>query len=249
LAEDNPVNQKLAGFILKKWGVNFDIASNGAAACIMLRSGNYHLVLMDIQMPEMDGYQATKIIREEMKLQVPVIALTAHAFEGETEGFTKAGMDGYLTKPFKEDDLYDVLARFLPVDKKDDADTPNVNLLKTELTQVIDFTEVEKISGGNKLLVKELAEIFISQVQTELLQLNDAYKLKALKDLNAIAHSIKSTVGYMGLLGMLDNSLHSIETCTAEDLTTDILAGHITYVTTVCLSAVKQLEVDLPEYI
>jgi CheY-like chemotaxis protein len=249
LAEDNPVNQKLAVFILKKWGIDFDIASNGAAACIMLRGGDYDLVLMDIQMPEMDGYQATKIIREEMKLRLPIVALTAHAFEGEIEGFTRAGMDGYITKPFKEDDLYDVLAHFLPIPPKLENGFHEVKKASPAVTQVIDFTEVEKISGGNKLFVKELAEIFVSQVQTELEQLEDAFAKKDTKNLNGVAHSMKGTVAYMGLMSKLDDPLHRIETCVESDLTGITLSDDIAYIRAVCLDAVKQLEIELPEYI
>ena len=248
VVEDNPINQKLAGFILRKWNIDFDFAPNGRAACNMLKQGNYKLVLMDIQMPEMDGYQATKVIREEMKLMVPIVALTAHAFDAELEGFTKAGMDGYITKPFKEEELYAVLAKFLEIEKRE-VTQPVADKAKNGFAHVIDFTEVEKISGGNKVFVKELAEMFVSQIQLELVTLENALTNGDLKTMQSTAHSMKSTVGYMGLMQKLEPALNSIELCTEDDLTNGSMLREIEYVKAVCHDALMQLEVELPEYI
>ena len=247
VVEDNPVNQKLAGFILKKWNIDFDFAPNGSVACNMLKDGNYKLVLMDIQMPEMDGYQATKVIRDEMKLSVPIVALTAHAFDGDLDSINEAGMNGYITKPFKEEELYAVLVNFLEIERADLA-ISGARKASGDSSSVIDFTEVEKISGGNKLFVKELADIFCSQVQQELGELNTAYHAKDLKALRSIAHSMKSTVGYMGLLQKLDTPLSHIENCNEADLSNGIMHD-MEYIKSVCNSAVKQLEVELPDYI
>jgi len=252
VVEDNPVNQKLAAFILKKWNIDFDIAPNGVVACNMLKNATYDLVLMDIQMPEMDGYQATRVIREEMKLQVPIVALTAHAFEGEIERFTKAGMNGRLTKPFKEEDLHKILSDYLKVGDITNESQPLAKAAengKRRFNQVIDFSEVEKISGGNKIFVKELAETFLTQIQDELNQLNEAYLRRDLKNMKAIAHSMKSTVGYMGLIDKLEKALSRIENSVEDDLSGGDLLQDMNYVKTICINAVKQLEVELPAYV
>jgi signal transduction histidine kinase/CheY-like chemotaxis protein len=106
LAEDNPVNQSLVVYVLKKSGIETDIADNGAIAIEKMKSGNYDLVLMDIQMPEMDGYEATSIIRKELHSNIPIIALTAHALNEEKEKCLRLGMNDYLSKPFDPKELY-----------------------------------------------------------------------------------------------------------------------------------------------
>jgi two-component system, sensor histidine kinase and response regulator len=114
LAEDNPVNQKVACRILEKLGYGVDVASNGQAAFDAWHSGRYHIILMDCQMPVMDGYEATRRIRtaETGRLRTPIIALTAHAMKGADEECVAAGMDDYLSKPIDREQLRSCLERW-----------------------------------------------------------------------------------------------------------------------------------------
>ena len=102
LAEDNAVNQLLALRVLEKQGHQVVTASNGRAALERLEKATFDLILMDIQMPEMDGFEATAVIRKEEEStgkHLPIIAMTAHAMEGDRERCLAAGMDGYISKP------------------------------------------------------------------------------------------------------------------------------------------------------
>jgi len=116
LAEDNPVNQVVAMTMLRNLGLAATHAANGADAVARWSEGGYDLVLMDCQMPEMDGYAATAEIRarELPGRRTPIIALTAHAMPGDRERCIAAGMDDYLTKPFRQEQLAGLLARWLP---------------------------------------------------------------------------------------------------------------------------------------
>ncbi len=117
VAEDNFVNQKLATALLQKAGHSVTIASNGRVAVDEIESKQFDLVFMDVQMPEMDGYQATRIIREREKgteERIPVIALTAHVMKGDRERCINAGMDEYLSKPLKKKDVLDLIDRLFP---------------------------------------------------------------------------------------------------------------------------------------
>lgn len=116
VVEDNIMNQKLAGFMLKDWGFDFDICSNGKLAVEKLKTDNYNLILMDIQMPEMNGYEATELIREQLKLTVPIIAMTAHALPGEREKCIGFGMTDYISKPIKEIDLHNLITQYMNID-------------------------------------------------------------------------------------------------------------------------------------
>lgn len=120
LAEDNLVNRKVANAILSKLGVETDNVSNGRCAVERWAEGGYDLVLMDCQMPEMDGYEATRIIRaREQDQHTPIIAITANVMEGDHQKCLDAGMDDYIPKPFKRDDLVRAFERWL-VDATDE---------------------------------------------------------------------------------------------------------------------------------
>ena len=112
LAEDNAVNQKLAVRVLEKWGHHVVVASNGKKALAMLEQQEFDVVLMDVQMPEMDGLEATIAIRAKERSttsHIPIIAMTAHAMKGDQERCLAAGMDSYLTKPYPLDRFRDFM--------------------------------------------------------------------------------------------------------------------------------------------
>ena len=115
VVEDNAVNQMLVHSMLKKFGVACDTVENGAAAISALEKQNYDLVLMDCQMPVMDGYTATEKIRREMGMEVPIVAMTANALEGDRERCLDAGMSEYMTKPIRLRDVQTCLDQWLPV--------------------------------------------------------------------------------------------------------------------------------------
>jgi CheY-like chemotaxis protein len=121
LAEDNLVNQKVAIRTLERLGYRVDAVGDGRAAIEAWESGRYDLILMDCQMPELDGYEATREIRrlEGGRSRIPVVALTAHAMKGADEECAAAGMDGYLTKPIDRAQLASCLQKFLPTDEVD----------------------------------------------------------------------------------------------------------------------------------
>jgi two-component system sensor histidine kinase/response regulator len=116
LAEDNPVNQRLAVRLLEKRGHHVVVAGNGAEALAAMEKHDFDLVFMDVQMPEMDGLEATAVIRGKEKItgkHQPIIALTAHAMKGDREKCIAGGRDGYLTKPIRPQELDDVLEDYI----------------------------------------------------------------------------------------------------------------------------------------
>ena len=117
VAEDNPVNQMVVLSLLKRLGYHADTVANGNEAVKALQRIPYDLVLMDCQMPEMDGFEATRLIRKAetktLNPMIAIVALTAHAMQGDRERCLEAGMDDYLTKPIKPTDLANMLERWL----------------------------------------------------------------------------------------------------------------------------------------
>ncbi|MEA5260031.1 PAS domain S-box protein [Arcicella aquatica] len=115
LAEDNVLNQKLALKVLERFGFFPDLAENGKIAVMKVQKHEYDVILMDLQMPEMDGYQATSYIRNTLKNNTPIIALTAHSLIGEKEKCLAIGMNDYITKPFSPKDLFNKIVGFINV--------------------------------------------------------------------------------------------------------------------------------------
>ena len=120
MAEDNVMNQFLAKKVFGKWNCAIDFAQNGQEAVDMLKAKDYDLILMDLQMPEMDGYQATKHIREQLngpKASIPIIAITAHALAGESDKCIAIGMNDYISKPFDREVLFEKLIKHLNINR------------------------------------------------------------------------------------------------------------------------------------
>ena len=117
LAEDNAINQKLAVVLLQKAGYSVDAVDNGQRAMEKVKTEHYNAVLMDVQMPEMDGFEATRQIRRwetPLSRHIPIIAMTAHAMAGDRERCLEAGMDDYLSKPLDPKALFNLLDRWIP---------------------------------------------------------------------------------------------------------------------------------------
>lgn len=113
VVEDNLLCRKLVTFFLKKWGFKYEAVANGKLAMENLKLEKYDLILLDIQMPEMDGYKTAQKIRSELKLGLPIIAMTSHASEEERKRCLKSGMNDYLTKPINEEELYNLTVNYL----------------------------------------------------------------------------------------------------------------------------------------
>ena len=116
LAEDNAINQKLATRILQKMGHTVTIAENGKEALQILENGRFDIILMDVQMPEMDGFEATRSIREKERItggHTPIVAMTAHAMSGDREKCLAEGMDGYVSKPINPQELLENIDRLV----------------------------------------------------------------------------------------------------------------------------------------
>lgn len=115
VVEDNPMNQRLAALLLSDWGYDFDIVEDGKEAVNSLQNTDYQLVLMDVQLPIMDGYEATSVIRNELKNNIPIIATTAHALKGEREKCLQIGMNDYIPKPLQEDAVLEIIQKWLTI--------------------------------------------------------------------------------------------------------------------------------------
>jgi signal transduction histidine kinase/CheY-like chemotaxis protein/HPt (histidine-containing phosphotransfer) domain-containing protein len=203
VAEDNAVNQKLATALLEKAGHRVALAVNGAEAVTMWREGDFDVILMDVQMPEMDGLEATRQIRQEEQTtgrHVSIVATTAHAMTGDRERCLLAGMDEYLSKPILRQELLAVLAR-LGANRAAWLSKQGSELKNTRdsaATEVLNKTELLSRLDGDAQLLRELIEIFLADSHSLLQQVSDAVTSRDPDALQRAAHKLSGTVSIFG---------------------------------------------------
>ena len=205
LAEDNQTNQIVATKIIEKLGYQVDAVPNGLEAVRALEKSSYDLVLMDIQMPEMDGYEATRAIRDEhsqvKNRAVPIVAMTAHAMKGDREECLAAGMDGYVSKPINRGELAETLARFLRPSDSPAAPSPAPAEAMSE-APVFDRVALLDRVNGDEGLVHRLLELFLEQVPKDLEGLRQALSEESAELAQRHAHSLKGASANMGALAL-----------------------------------------------
>ena len=212
LVEDNPMNQKLAIALIKRAGYSVHPVENGIKAIETLKQSTYNLILMDVQMPEMNGFEATKAIRqmEGEKKHIPIVAMTAHAMKGDKERCLKAGMDDYIAKPIEPQELFDTIEKWSKnycrekvKTKKDD-----YKKKKTEKNIPIEFeTAVDRFCGDRELLENMLEE-FLDYVPKQLRTLDKAIKKGDAETVDREAHSLKGLAAQLSVKGLADLSLN-----------------------------------------
>jgi CheY-like chemotaxis protein len=209
VVDDNIMNQSLMKHFLKQWSVSFTVVSNGLEALDALRTGAFNLVLMDIQMPKMDGYTATRHIRDDLKLEIPIIAMTAHAMAGEREKCISHGMNEYISKPVNEEMLFKLISRFIAPNSQWASLIPATRDAHQYTT--IDLSYMRSVSKGNSAYENKVAEQFISCLPADMESLLKALEGRDTAEMNRVAHNMKTTVAIMGLLPVLEQQLDRLE--------------------------------------
>ena len=222
LVEDHPVNQEVGKAMLEHLGCSVEVAGNGRIALDLYSHRSYDLVLMDCQMPEMDGYEATRAIRSAETARngaaghIPIVALTAHALEGDREKSLEAGMDDHLSKPFTFDQLTEVLAKYLPFQRVelDVASHPvyDESIGNGALTPVrrqdgedssgIDRTVLDRIRAieaqGSTGLFTTVVTYYINESPGTIASLRKAVEANDAGTMQELAHSLKSASANVG---------------------------------------------------
>jgi signal transduction histidine kinase/CheY-like chemotaxis protein len=210
VAEDNPVNKEVALIMLESFGLNIDTVENGKEALDAATLAPYDLILMDMQMPIMDGLEATRKIRikektEKTPTKTPIVALTANAIEGDMERCLEAGMDGYLSKPFSKEQLYDIITPWLIIPRQASI-APEVPLNEENHDETIEPTQIDiaplkaiaaldEDNGG--AILDRIIKLFLDNLEKEvkLLMINPTHHVEKSR---AIAHSLKSSAANVG---------------------------------------------------
>ena len=248
LAEDNPINQRLALALLERRGHRVVIAANGQEALDALAGAEFDLVLMDMQMPVMDGIEATQRIREQEREQnrevahttgsrhLPIVAMTANAMQGDRERCLASGMDGYVSKPVKPEELFAEIALALGTDVNALASsTEDLQLPLTAETQIYNRAEVLERIGGDEELFQTLAGMFVTDSENYCHALEAAMAAADAPTLQREAHTIK------GLLATFSENAGATLAQQLEDLAKQGALEGAEALTAALLMAVKRL--------
>lgn len=195
LVEDNLMNQALAKSRMKSWNCNIDIADNGVIALEKIENSIYDLILMDIQMPEMDGYETTKRIRKLKPpiCEIPIIAMTADASSNDEEKSLKTGMNDYISKPFNPESLYNKII-YHTKQKADNEDENIVEAEEKETDNHVDLSFLKKESLGDDDLFIFLINTFIANFESFLINVKAGIKSKDFESIYKESHKIISNV-------------------------------------------------------
>jgi CheY-like chemotaxis protein len=205
LAEDNVVNRKVAMAVLNNLGYRADAVTNGVEALALLRQEPFDLVLMDVQMPEMDGFEATARIRDPasgvLRPRVPVVAMTAHALSGDRERCLAAGMDDYVSKPIEAATLAAVIARQLSR-RGPEAVAAQPQAAAQGRPAVFDRDALMLRLEGDAALCEELLGLFRREVPEQLQAIRDGIATRDLKQVAIQAHSIRGSSCNLGAMAI-----------------------------------------------
>ncbi len=254
LAEDTPANQKLVTYVLGKRGHSVEVAQNGKQALEAVDQQDFDVVLMDVQMPVMDGFQATQAIRklaDSKKAKLPIIAMTAHALKGDSDRCLDAGMDGYISKPVKGEELIELVERLAGTDRSNEQagvpppehEPPGVAVAESETAHVVqhasapdasvfDLDEAVRRCYGKYKMFQDMVGCFFDEADQLIEQMLRALGTGHATDLADTAHRLKGTVVYLGARAAADATRRVEQIGKSGDLT-------------IAAEAIKQLEEQL----
>jgi two-component system sensor histidine kinase/response regulator len=215
LVEDNTINQQVATELLEAELFVVDIANNGQEAVEDFELNNYDCVLMDIQMPIMDGYTATKLIRQKKQYaDLPILAMTANATQEDKETALAAGMNAHITKPINPKVLFNTLVKWIKPGDREIPEIINIDENNTQETNAGVIAQVRGLSieeglkhvNGNKKLLDKLIMDFYNDYQNVLLTIEQALSIENFDEAERIAHTLKGIAGTIGALSVQEHA-------------------------------------------
>ncbi len=260
IVEDNELNAILAEKVLRDWNWKVEVAGDGFIALDKIKHKDFDVVLMDIQLPGIDGYETTRKIRNEMeapKNAITIIAMTAHALMGEEEKCLEAGMDGYVSKPFDPEKLYLKIVTALHINSslnRRKNSIPNQDKLPESETIRIadetirrrhtDLTYLRGLAKGSDTFIIQMLNIFITQTPHALERMENALKNKDWKLLRQVVHKIKPSIMFVGLSEIV-KEVPLLEDYAAEEIQLDKIPALVNKIKRVCTESLEELHEEL----
>jgi PAS domain S-box-containing protein len=236
LTEDNEFNRLVATKTLNRHNCTVTEAINGADAIEKLKAETFDVILMDLQMPVLDGMQATKVIRNDMSITTPIIALSANAFKNEIDQCMKIGMNDYVTKPFEEKQLLEVILKSIKISKMD----LHVPAVQPEAKKLYDLAKLKELCGDDKAYLEKMIEIFIEQSSSSMKQIREAMTSGDLQTVFQVSHKIKPSIDGLSI-DCLKTEIREIEKDSKAGIYSDKLADLVDYADNVLKEVINDL--------
>lgn len=212
LVEDNEMNRMVATAVLNNYGACVSEVVDGWEAVKAVKENHYDLILMDVQMPVMDGYEATRLIRQEGFHHLPVLALTTNAIKGEYEKCMQAGMNGYVSKPFEEEELIKTVTTMLGTEV---VTVPGQEQAAPVTGLLYSTEKLQQLSMDNEEFVAKMLQLFLDEVPAAVQSIRQAYTGHDLKKVQAVAHRIKPALDNL-CIGSLKQEIRDLEQMAKE---------------------------------
>jgi PAS domain S-box-containing protein len=246
VVEDIALNQLLMKTLLEDFGFEMDIASNGRIAIEKLKENNYDIILMDLQMPEMNGFDATEYIRKKLKSETPIIALTADVTTVDVLKCKAVGMNDYISKPIDDKLLYTKILKYLK--RSDRIKVNEMNREDTELKQLLKYTNLDyllKRTKSNPVLMMEMISLYLEQTPPLITSMKKSMKEKDWKMLYASVHKMIPSFSIMGITTNYEDMAKRIQTYAGTQEQTDEIPELIMQLEGVCMQACEELTIEL----
>jgi len=244
LAEDEPFNQLVVQSMVEEWGFEIEVANNGNIALELLSQKQYDIILMDIQMPELDGLETTKIIRNEFKAPInliPIIAVTANAYTEDHKMFFETGINEIISKPFKSQVLFEKIVEMLQIKV-----IPNqsVEIEENEYDKSYNLNVVKKITkGDNNLLIKMLM-VFKEKSDIEIKQALKAVYEEDWEQVSIVIHKMKPSIAYLGMID-IESKMNNIIKWGREKTNQNKIKMYVEFIHEVLQKVYLQIDNDI----
>ncbi len=222
IAEDNKMNQLLLTYLFRNWGMKITLAMDGQEAIDLLKKEEFDLVLLDIQMPIIDGYGVAKWIRQDQKMNIPIVAMTAHTMPTEIDNCMAAGMNDYLPKPLREEQVIALFNKYIPSENWVEVTETNSNSPK-----YVDIESMKKLFGDEPTIIHDFLSQFTEHFGQEMNKLRIAFAEKNQSNIFTIAHNLKTTVSALNANTELLVPLKLIEQYKKADPDWDLIEAKI----------------------
>lgn len=202
VVDDDKINRIVASKWLNKWGFSVDVAVNGKDAVDRITSNSYYIILMDLQLPIMDGFEATKFIRTKMqspKNKIPIIAMSANDAKSEMETCIRTGMNDYISKPFDPTLLKNKITDLAQGYLLEEKDHHHELVVSTTSQRYTDLTMLKKMADGNEQFIKEFITLFLETAPASIISMQKALSEKDWVNLKNLAHKLKPSFNYLGI--------------------------------------------------
>ena len=242
LVEDNKMNRAVACNTLNMFNVKVTEAENGLEAVEILKKEGFDIILMDIQMPILNGIEATKLIRNELNIKTPIIAISANALKTEIEACLAIGMNEYITKPYEDQDLFQVLTKYYkkPTDFKH-KQQPKAISTTIDSDFLYDLSKLKKMSRGNDSFMEKMLTLFVENYPTYILEMRSHFEKGDIKKLKDLTHKIKPSLNDLAIISIKQDIL-DIEYFDQNNSSMELLKSLVDRVTSVLSKVVNQIK-------